>query len=438
MIMKKKVLLKKAIMFTLMAACATKIGVIAQAEDAVTSVPIIGPENIAISRKADKDGKVTIVCHKNISGNNVGRGIYSLAAIYDKDWVSSAKKSKSMKVNLGGRNLELQVFMRGEDSIEYPPSAVYVGNDRYMHIIDTENNGKLVITSPNENKDLVVASGIMVMLQARLDLDVETQISKITLPANSKEGKSIRGIHVCNGQLNVNGNLTISDVELKNEYRDYPDKLRQVYGIGVEGFGNATINKNLTIEKVKGSAMIVGGAVNTKIEAKGDVKITAYPDVEHEKWYRAAYIPDGEISINVQRIDDKNMVIGKSKVQIKGDISSQGVSNGIGRHSTYNCNGIFSMALVGKESFWTGAHTYNKLAKKSLAGENLKYDKGVFNLIITDDAVWTNERQSGLDPKFIKENTYNGSGITYLKGGESEATKGVIIQKDKNPIAIDD
>ena len=86
---------------------------------------------------------------------------------------------------------------------------------------------------------------------------------------------------------------------------------------------------------------------------------------------------------------------------------------------------IIDIGLSGKDSSWTGV-SY----AKDLGDKNMPF-AGVVNLYLSNGAVWNNEAWGKTNDAF------DGSHISKLTGGESQAVAGVIYQKDAKPLTID-
>ena len=133
------------------------------------------------------------------------------------------------------------------------------------------------------------------------------------------------------------------------------------------------------------------------------------------------------ISVNVK---DGNLP-GDKKVDIIGDVITKKIieDDGFGSKKTTGPNTI-NLALTTGNSIWKGSSVYQDTVEDGYdEGETTTTTHGIFNLWLQNGAQWINEKQG----KQIFKG-YKGSYVSNLTGGN---VSGVIIQKDANPIHVD-
>lgn len=133
------------------------------------------------------------------------------------------------------------------------------------------------------------------------------------------------------------------------------------------------------------------------------------------------------LSVNVQ-----GNTPGSRSVQLDGEIVTKYSfeEDDEGTQSTDGPNTI-NLALTTSDSYWNGLSAYSY--KDENDGDTItKEDHGNLNLWLQNGAIWTNE-------KYGKTNYagFKGSYVTRLTGGSDASYAGVIIQKDKNPISME-
>ena len=133
------------------------------------------------------------------------------------------------------------------------------------------------------------------------------------------------------------------------------------------------------------------------------------------------------ISVNVK---DQNAP-GDKTVDIVGDVITQKIieDDGFGTVETTGPSTI-NLALTTGNSIWKGSSVYQDTVEDGYDdGETTTTTHGIFNLWLQNGAQWINEKQGKQTFK-----GYKGSHVSNLTGGN---VSGVIIQKDKNPIHVD-
>ena len=179
--------------------------------------------------------------------------------------------------------------------------------------------------------------------------------------------------------------------------------------INVDGKVDINLKNGNALTAIRtGSTVTVGG---------GNIQITA--DQKNENY---ALKSDGGV-VNVNMNADKNAA-GTVTTVVKG--------NAIAYSERANSNfdysdrdSVINIGLSDKDSSWTGV-----AFSKDLGTTGNPY-KGIINLYVSNGATWNNEAWGKTNAAF------DGSHVTKLAGGESQAAAGNIFQKDSNNLTID-
>ena len=179
--------------------------------------------------------------------------------------------------------------------------------------------------------------------------------------------------------------------------------------INVDGKVDINLKNGNALTAIRtGSTVTVGG---------GNIQIAA--DQKNENY---ALKSDGGV-VNVNMNADKNAA-GTVTTVVKG--------NAIAYSERANSNfdysdrdSVINIGLSDKDSSWTGV-----AFSKDLSTTGNPY-KGIINLYVSNGATWNNEAWGKTNAAF------DGSHVTKLAGGESQAAAGNIFQKDSNNLTID-
>ena len=179
--------------------------------------------------------------------------------------------------------------------------------------------------------------------------------------------------------------------------------------INVDGKVDINLKNGNALTAIRtGSTVTVGG---------GNIQIAANKDKENY-----ALKADGGV-VNVNMNADKNAA-GTVTTVVKG--------NAIAYSEKANSNfyysdrdSVINIGLSDKDSSWTGV-----AFSKDLGTTGNPY-KGIINLYVSNGATWNNEAWGKTNAAF------DGSHVTKLAGGESQAAAGNIFQKDSNNLTID-
>ena len=296
------------------------------------------------------------------------------------------------------------------------------------------------------------------------DVDVNSTIKadKLVIKLDStKSGKGAQAIRQYNGNLTIDANVDIDvkgdnatmgvyshagSTTINGDVKVVLDGNRggfNEYGAaglyshaGYNGAvgGTINVNGNVDISGVgNGLFANIGGAT---INVNGGKINIVDTDTAKNNGYSAIYAADGKINVNtVKDADGKVIGAGNNKVDITGNIvTSVGAVNYVDCCTETEVN----VGLTTKDSKLTGV-VYNEFPEGgktvSQRGDS-KLFTGAVNLWLQNGATWTNEQQGVLRSVWGGEQ-FNGSRVTNLTGGTSVNDAGLIYQKDKNALTID-
>ena len=179
--------------------------------------------------------------------------------------------------------------------------------------------------------------------------------------------------------------------------------------INVDGKVDINLKNGNVLTAIRtGSTVTVGG---------GNIQIAA--DQKNENY---ALKSDGGV-VNVNMNADKNAA-GTVTTVVKGNAIAY--SERANSNSDYSDrDSVINIGLSDKDSSWTGV-----AFSKDLGTTGNPY-KGIINLYVSNGATWNNEAWGKTNAAF------DGSHVTKLAGGASEAAAGNIFQKDSNNLTID-
>ena len=266
--------------------------------------------------------------------------------------------------------------------------------------------GKLVIK--NGTADFNERTGIEVT-KGSVDItgDVDMKISSLS---------NAYGIYVkANGSsVAIHGDLNLADSEQFDSINGLYVENAVDYGaktsaITVDGKADINLHNGNAITAIRnGSTVSVGG---------GNIKIAK----NNSKEFYALQSDGGVVNVNMNT--DKNAA-GTNTTVIEGNISAYGEK----ANKAFDMDvtdSIINIGLADKKSSWTGT-----AFAKDLGTSGFPF-KGIVNLYLADGATWNNEAWGKTNAAF------DGSHVTKLAGGASEAAAGNIFQKDSNNLTID-
>ena len=266
--------------------------------------------------------------------------------------------------------------------------------------------GKVVIK--NGTADFNERSG-MEVTKGSVDItgDVDMKLSSLS---------NAYGVYVkANGsKVAVHGDLKLADSEQFDSINglyveNTADFGAKTSAITVDGKADINLHNGNAITAIRnGSTVSVGG---------GNIKIAK----NNSKEFYALQSDGGVVNINMNA--DKNGA-GTNTTVIEGNISAYGEKANKAWDMDVT-DSIINIGLADKKSSWTGT-----AFAKDLGTGGLSY-KGIVNLYLANGATWNNEAWGKTNAAF------DGSHVTKLAGGASEAAAGNIFQKDSNNLTID-
>ena len=266
--------------------------------------------------------------------------------------------------------------------------------------------GKVVIK--NGTADFNERTGIEVT-KGSVDItgDVDMKLSSLS---------NAYGVYVkANGsKVAVHGDLKLADSEQFDSINglyveNAVDFGAKTSAITVDGKADINLHNGNAITAIRnGSTVSVGG---------GNIKIAK----NNSKEFYALQSDGGVVNVNMNA--DKNAA-GTNTTVIEGNISAYGEK----ANKAFDMDvtdSIINIGLADKKSSWTGT-----AFAKDLGTSGFPF-KGIVNLYLADGATWNNEAWGKTNAAF------DGSHVTKLAGGASEAAAGNIFQKDSNNLTID-
>ena len=254
----------------------------------------------------------------------------------------------------------------------------------------------------NERSGMEVTNG-----NVDINADVDMKLSSMS---------NAYGIYVkANGSsVAIHGDLNLADSEQFDSINglhveNTADWGAKTAAITVDGKADINLHNGNAISAIRnGSTVTVGG---------GNIQVA-----KNDKNEFYALKSDGGV-VNVNMNADKNAA-GIATTVIKGNVSAYGekAKNAFDMDVT---DSIVNIGLADKKSSWTGT-----AFAKDLGTSGFPF-KGIVNLYLANGATWNNEAWGKTNAAF------DGSHVTKLAGGASEAAAGNIFQKDSNNLTID-
>ena len=339
--------------------------------------------------------------------DNIKEGKY----IFDADTtitatgISAAAITKASTIDAGSHSLTLTA--KGGDFSKSTPVLQVSATGTTTITAGTVKVDGTAYTNWTYDRDGVVTSkgakldvnGNMIVNASNATIDDQTYVMKA-------DGKS---------EIHVKGDLSASTGESFGSVYGLYAADTAVYGgaaakISVDGKVDIHTTGNAVTAYRNGSSVALGGGTIMTDQKQANSK-------EHY-----ALVSDGgHISVNMN--EGKNGA-GTIKTVIHGNLKSIG-EKAFENYDFDGMDSIIDIGLSGKDSSWTGV-SY----AKDLGDKNMPF-AGVVNLYLSNGAVWNNEAWGKTNDAF------DGSHISKLTGGESQAVAGVIYQKDVNPLTID-
>ena len=243
--------------------------------------------------------------------------------------------------------------------------------------------------------------------------NVDITAATTTVHAHSDATDSAYGILAQNkgSRVDIHGDLKMSNDSFGPTHGLWAEDTA-LYGgkasvINVDGKADINLANGNALTAIRtGSTVSVGG---------GNIQIAQ--DNNKENYALKA---DGGV-INVNMNADKNAA-GTITTVVKGNAIAY--SEKASKNEDIDTNSTINIGLSDKKSSWTG------IAFTKDIDSWIPY-KGIVNLYLANGATWNNEAWGKTNAAF------DGSHVTKLAGGASEAAAGNIFQKDSNNLTID-
>ena len=322
---------------------------------------------------------------------------------YTKKFVAAAYNStseKDMLVDMKGYALTL--FADAGDEIV--KTAGIMADGKNLNFINGKDGTPIHITARSAGE----GAGIMTRSKGTVSIAHDIVIDKV-------EGAQMAaGVKT----TNPGDKISIKSLKIDQSVKATKDTMQQG-AVGINAGGNGAVVevsdkvdinlKGIGVKTVGGTARIAGGRIVT--------------DTDTTKYHKALVSENslsGDSSISMNMNED-NTAAGNQKVEILGDIKTQKSKKTGGK------TGRVFLGLNSAESSWKGITDYV---------DDKDYGSGEVNLWLGNSATWTHEKTAATG-KHLSSSVWNGSRISALYGGSDTAHAGVIIQKEKNPISVE-
>ena len=322
---------------------------------------------------------------------------------YAKKFVAAAYNStseKDMLVDMKGHALTLSADI-GDEKVK---AAGIMADGKNLSFINGKEGTPIHITARTAGE----GAGIMTRSKGTVSIAHDIVIDKV-------EGAQMAaGVKT----TNPGDKISIKSLKIDQSVKATKDTMQQG-AVGINAGGNGAVVevsdkvdidlKGIGVRTVGGTARIAGGRIVT--------------DTDTTKYHKAlvsenSLTGDSSISMNMNADDT---AAGNRKVEILGDIKTQKSKKTGGK------TGRVFLGLNSAESSWKGITDYV---------DDKDYDSGEVNLWLGNSATWTHEKTAATG-KHLSSSVWNGSRIAALHGGSDASHAGVIIQKEKNPISVE-
>ncbi|WP_293723913.1 autotransporter outer membrane beta-barrel domain-containing protein [Phascolarctobacterium succinatutens] len=267
--------------------------------------------------------------------------------------------------------------------------------------------GELVIGAADDFYDrsgLVVKNG-----------NVDITAATTTVHAHSDATNPAYGILAQNNgsRVDIHGDLKLANDSFGPTHGLWAEDAKDWGGkasiINVDGKVDINLKNGNALTAIRtGSTVTVGG---------GNIQIAN--DAKNENYAMKA--DGGNVNVNMKA---NKLSAGSTTTVIKGNAiaySEKANSN----YDYPDRDSVINIGLSDKASSWTGV-----AFSKDLGTTGNPY-KGIINLYVSNGAIWNNEAWGKTNESFA------GSHVAKLTGGNSEAAAGNIFQKDSNNLTID-
>ena len=285
---------------------------------------------------------------------------------------------------------------------------------------------KLVIKLDSTNS----GQGAQAIRQTKGDLTIDSNVD-----IDVKGDNSTMGVYSYAGSTTINGDVKVKIDGNRGGFNEYGAAGIYAHaGNGGAVGGTINVNGNVDISGVGNGLFANKGGATINVNG-GRINIVD-TDTAKKNGYSAIYAANGKINVNtVKDADGKVIGAGNNKVDITGNIVA---SVGAVNYADCSTETEVNVGLTTKDSQLTGV-VYNEFPEGgktvSQRGDS-KLFTGAVNLWLQNGATWTNEQQ-GVLPSVWGGEQFNGSRVTNLTGGTSVNDAGLIYQKDKNALTID-
>ena len=190
-----------------------------------------------------------------------------------------------------------------------------------------------------------------------------------------------------------------------------------------------TINGDVNA-KIDGNALFAnGGGAKLTINGGGNIEINK--DNTHN--YYAMIAESGTTSMNVNLDDNYNATGARTnKLVLKGNITA---STGAVNPNEPELHSVVNLGLATKDSEWTGV-AYNKFPEAGKVTRGKTFT-GAINLFLQNGATWNNEEWGAVEKSAWGGQSFSGSHLAKLVGGDNAANAGIIHQNDSRDIRVD-
>lgn len=322
---------------------------------------------------------------------------------YAKKFVAAAyngTSEKDMLVDMKGHALTLSADA-GSEKVK---TVGVMADAKNLKFINGKADSPVHITATTGGE----AAGIMTRNRGTVSMTHDIVIDKV-------EGAQMAaGVKT----TNPGDKISIKSLKIDQSVKAIKDTMQQG-AVGINAGGNGAVVevsdkvdidlKGIGVRTVGGTARIAGGRIVT--------------DTNTTKYHKAlvsenSLTGDSSISMNMNA-DDTDA--GNQKVEILGDIKTQKSKKTGGK------TGRVFLGLNSAESSWKGITDYV---------DDKDYGSGEVNLWLGNSATWTHEKTAATG-KHLSSSVWSGSRIAALHGGSDASHAGVIIQKEKNPISVE-
>ena len=339
-------------------------------------------------------------------------------------------------------NTAINVSGKGAKGMNFAQGTKIDANGKTLTVNVTDaSNGNAGIAQDVDVNSTIKADKLVIKLDSKKSgkgaQAIRQDKGNLTIDANVdidvKGDNSTMGVYSHAGSTTINGDVKVVLDGNRGGWGEYGAAglyAHANYGGAVGGTIN--VNGNVDISGVGNGlfANIGGATINVN---GGKINIV---DTDTKNGYSAIYAANGKINVNtVKDADGKVIGAGNNKVDITGNIVT---SVGAVNYTDCCTETEVNLGLTTKDSKLTGV-VYNQFPEggktESQKGDS-KLFTGAVNLWLQNGATWTNEQQ-GVLPSVWGGEQFTGSRVTNLTGGTSVNDAGLIYQKDKNALTID-